>query len=374
MSGNEVIVENSLPTIYNLTVSANEYCVGSGGIDLLLDGTDSDIIYEIYDSETPTGITLTGTGSTITFTGLMTGDYTIVATNDVTDCIETMSGNEIIIEALIYEFITTESICAGDSIEWRGNWYSEQDAHTETYASVYGCDSLYVLDLTVNPLPTNYVVMTDPNDGLLYDGETGSISVSDSELDVAVEYWVALGTETQVDGIYSTGNPLLLADGLIAGTYEIWSQVVETGCIRKQGNATFIDVVGLPKIVVSISYGADTLSVANDSATVSMTEIEIIDNDTIFTPYSTTDINNGFVEFTNIPLGDYVMLSKLDSTYGAISNWYYGGGDVESAIIVSIEDLSDILSIRINHPMISDTSEGLRFSISEPPATHSPAM
>ena len=98
MNGNEVVIENALPSVYNLTVSSNEYCAGSGGVDVQLSGSNIGITYELYESGVPTGDMISGDGAGLVWNGQLAGDYTIVATDDVTTCEQTMNGNEIVVE------------------------------------------------------------------------------------------------------------------------------------------------------------------------------------------------------------------------------------------------------------------------------------
>ncbi|MPM14306.1 hypothetical protein SDC9_60668 [bioreactor metagenome] len=53
-----------------------------------------------------------------------------------------------------YAFNESHSICDGDSYSWQGNNYSAAGVYTATYTSVNGCDSVYTLNLTINPVYT----------------------------------------------------------------------------------------------------------------------------------------------------------------------------------------------------------------------------
>jgi len=355
MSGNEIIIENPLPTIYNLTVSANEYCAGSGGIDLTLDGTDSDVTYQVYDSETPTGITLAGTGSTITFTGLMAGNYTIVATNDVTGCTETMSGNEIIIETPTYEFITTESICEGESYEWRGNIYSEADIYIENYSTVGSdCDSIYTLDLTVNPLPQQVVILTNPSDGILDPDTNGEISLSTSI--IGTDYWVTMGAALYTAATAGTGSSLMLGSSYPAGTFDIWSST-EHGCELLQGSVTFVEDNGNNNLTANISFGTPATNFPTGEAVVSLfkltTDIEM--NEVIILDQQQTLGSNGQVIFEDIEPGDYYLGSALvnPDNYNVASHVYYQTAIThENAISIPMTE-STIFVADMHHPQLA---------------------
>lgn len=52
-----------------------------------------------------------------------------------------------------YLFTQNSSICNGDSILFAGSWITTSGTYLDSYATTAGCDSIYQLDLIVNPLP-----------------------------------------------------------------------------------------------------------------------------------------------------------------------------------------------------------------------------
>ena len=70
------------------------------------------------------------------FTSYLGCDSTVTLNLEVTEPIET---------------ILTEEICIGDSVEIAGNYYSETGTFSHTLSTQLGCDSIVVLNLTVNP-------------------------------------------------------------------------------------------------------------------------------------------------------------------------------------------------------------------------------
>lgn len=58
----------------------------------------------------------------------------------------------------IFHFVTEATICAGDSIVWRDSVYMIDSIYYDAYSTIYECDSLYELRLTV--LPTYHVYDT----------------------------------------------------------------------------------------------------------------------------------------------------------------------------------------------------------------------
>jgi hypothetical protein len=51
----------------------------------------------------------------------------------------------------VFEFVTDETICGGETYFWRGNDYSVAGTYYDSLLTVHNCDSVYVLNLTVHP-------------------------------------------------------------------------------------------------------------------------------------------------------------------------------------------------------------------------------
>ncbi len=51
-----------------------------------------------------------------------------------------------------YTFNESHSICNGDVYNWHGNNYTTANTYTASYSTINGCDSMYVLNLTINTL------------------------------------------------------------------------------------------------------------------------------------------------------------------------------------------------------------------------------
>jgi PKD repeat protein len=52
-----------------------------------------------------------------------------------------------------YLFEITETICEGETYNWQGNNYTNAGDYAANYESVFACDSIYTLNLSVIPLP-----------------------------------------------------------------------------------------------------------------------------------------------------------------------------------------------------------------------------
>jgi trimeric autotransporter adhesin len=63
-----------------------------------------------------------------------------------------------------YTFIENHAICNGETYLWHGTNYTTTGTYTATYSTAQGCDSVYTLNLTVNPEYTfieNHAICTE---------------------------------------------------------------------------------------------------------------------------------------------------------------------------------------------------------------------
>ncbi|MDD3875193.1 MAG: DUF2341 domain-containing protein [Bacteroidales bacterium] len=63
---------------------------------------------------------------------------------------QTIISSEMLISS--FEIITSDTICAGDIYPWRGDNYSSTGTYYDSLLTQYGCDSVYILNLLVNPV------------------------------------------------------------------------------------------------------------------------------------------------------------------------------------------------------------------------------
>ncbi|HOY39294.1 MAG TPA: PKD domain-containing protein, partial [Bacteroidales bacterium] len=151
-----------------------------------------------------------------------------------------------------YEFVTNQNICDGEFFEWRGNNYDVPGTYTDLYYTNNGCDSVFVLNLTVNSLPQHVVVLQNPSDGILTSGNYGQISLSTSF--VGTQYWVTMGGAYFTGEIGGTGSGLSLGNSFPPGSYNIWSRN-QYGCVLLQGTVSFVENTGANKIVANVTFG-----------------------------------------------------------------------------------------------------------------------
>ena len=90
------LVVNPLPLNYYVFGGGN-YCAGTAGATIGLNGSDLDINYELFKNDTGFVDSLHGTGSAIFYGPYAdSGNYTIIAVNTITGCSKQMSGVAVI--------------------------------------------------------------------------------------------------------------------------------------------------------------------------------------------------------------------------------------------------------------------------------------
>jgi gliding motility-associated-like protein len=193
MNGSVVVTINPLPTAYNVT-GGGSYCAGGAGVPVGLSGSDVGINYELYRGGSPTGNIVAGTGAAISFGNQTTaGTYTVVATNTVTTCQNTMNGNAVV---------------------------------------------------TINPLPTAYNVT---GGGSYCTGGTGvPVGLSGSQAGVDYElYRDGAPTGNIVSG---TGSPISFGNQTTAGTYTVVATNTATTCQNTMNGSAVVSINPLPAI------------------------------------------------------------------------------------------------------------------------------
>jgi hypothetical protein len=107
------------------------------------------------------------------------GNYTVGGT--YTETYQTVNGcDSVYILNLtvnpVYEFVSNAEICEGDTYQWQGGNYTVGGTYTETYQTVNGCDSVYILNLTVNPV-FEFVSNAEICEGDTYQWQGGNYTV-----------------------------------------------------------------------------------------------------------------------------------------------------------------------------------------------------
>ncbi|HOZ30108.1 MAG TPA: T9SS type A sorting domain-containing protein, partial [Bacteroidales bacterium] len=94
----------------------------------------------------------------------------------------------------VYEFVENHGICSGDTYTWRENEYSVEGIYYDSLLTVNSCDSVYILNLTVHP------VYEFEEDATICDGDT--YIWRENEYSVEGIYYDSLQTEYSCDSVY----------------------------------------------------------------------------------------------------------------------------------------------------------------------------
>ena len=106
-----------LPIVYNVTGPVF-YCFGASGVTLTLSGSQIGVSYQLYNNAAPDGAGRPGTGSSMTWTNLTSGTYTVKASNLTTLCVNDMNGSLTVAEnpdVVINSITTVLPNCFGSS-------------------------------------------------------------------------------------------------------------------------------------------------------------------------------------------------------------------------------------------------------------------
>ena len=194
MAPGVTVAINALPTVYAVTGGGN-YCAGGTGVNVGVAGSNTGIMYKLYNGLTYTGDSVAGTGSPISF-GLQTasGTYTVIATNTLTTCINNMSGSATIV---------------------------------------------------INALPSSSYTST--GGGAYCAGGTGiALGLSGSAL--ATDYQLMRGTATVGSPVLGTGSAISFGPQTAAGTYTVIATSTITSCSNTMSGSSVITINSVPSI------------------------------------------------------------------------------------------------------------------------------
>jgi len=156
------------------------------------------------------------------------GTYTVEYTS-VTGCDSTYILN---LSIPIYDFTEEYSICEGEIYTWQGVNYTDAGTYTAEYTSVTGCDSTYTLNLTVNP---NTIITAQPQNVNATIGDDISFSTS---ADNATGYqWRYAGSD--IGGANQSAYYLADVQTSHSGNYDV---VVSGECGNVTSDIAVLDV------------------------------------------------------------------------------------------------------------------------------------
>jgi uncharacterized protein YjdB len=290
MAGSVIVNINPLPLQYSVT-GGGTYCAGGTGVHVFLSGSDLGINYQLYLGLSAVGTPVAGTGLALDF-GLLTtpGTYTVVATNVLTGCTNTMLSNALISTnplPTVYNVTGGGSYCAGGpgvhvflSNSTVGVTYQLfvggvaigspvlgtggiLDFGFQTAAGTYTVVGTNLATLctnnmagspaiTINPLPT---VNTVTGGGSYCAGGAGVTIGLDGSVS-GINYQLYNGVTLVGSPIPGTGSPLSFGSFTTAGTYTVVAISATTGCTSNMTGSAVITVNPLPAVYNVTGGGA----------------------------------------------------------------------------------------------------------------------
>jgi uncharacterized protein YjdB len=303
MSGSVNIGVFPLPTAYTVTGGGN-YCTSGAGVHVGLSGSNMGTLYQLKNGSSNVGAPMPGTGLALDF-GLQTaaGNYTVVATNISTTCVNTMTGSvNISLDPLpaVYPATGGGNYCAGGAGVSIGLGSSDAgityqlmngttllgspitgtglaiDFGPQTGAGVYtiratdiatGCVSnITGISVGIDPLPALFVV----GGGGHYCSGGAGVHITLSGSATGISYQLMNGSSPSSLAIAGTGAALDFGTRAAAGTYTVVASNNTTGCISTMTGSAAVVIDPLPAMY-SVSSTSSTYCAGGTGVDVGLT-------------------------------------------------------------------------------------------------------
>ena len=93
VAATRMVTVHALPTVYPVT-GGGSFCAGGTGVHVFLGGSDTGVMYQLYNGGAPVGSAVAGTGVTLDFGSItVPGYYTVSGTRTSTGCYNDMSNH-----------------------------------------------------------------------------------------------------------------------------------------------------------------------------------------------------------------------------------------------------------------------------------------
>lgn len=290
MSGNAVITINPLPPIHVVT-GGGSFCAGGIGKEVVLNGSNAGINYQLNLGLANVGSPVAGTGSAINF-GYQTlaGTYTIVATDVTTNCSRYMFGGApVVVNPLPTPFAMTGggTYCAGGtgvhvglSSSALGIKYqlyidgspsgspltgtgSSIDFGSQITPGTYTIVATNNTTLCTNNMPGSVVVATIPlptaytvsGGGSYCAGGTG-VDIALSGTDNGLDYQLYRGTTMVGSALTGGGGSISFGLQTAGGNYTVVASDPTTGCSKKMNSSANVVINPLPGVFTVLGGGS----------------------------------------------------------------------------------------------------------------------
>ena len=216
------------------------------------------------------------TNDTISVSPEETTEYSVtVIENDCSDIAEvTVTVNP------VYFIEEEETICEGESYDWQGNVYEEAGTFNAEYTSEFGCDSIYQLDLTIDPMPIA---------GFTYETNELEVSFTNASTNVSSYLW-DFGdgnTETIENPVYnyaSSGDYSVV----LTSYSEFCDEATDTQMISVSTGINIIEFGNIGKIYPNPSNGLFYFEVNNHLNNDLFVQISNVNGQVVYSNYHIT--------------------------------------------------------------------------------------
>jgi hypothetical protein len=373
MTGAVSINVNALPVAHTVTGGGN-FCTGASGVTVGLSGSNTGVIYQLYNGSTAVGTAVAGTGSAISF-GVLSGagSYTVLATNTSTACNNTMMGVATVginVVPTAHTITGGGSMCIGDAgiavglgssntgisyqlyngsvatgspVAGTGGTISfgaQTSAGTYTVMATNigtGCANgmTGLATVVVNPLPSAYNI----TGGGTYCVGASGVVVGLSGSNTGVAYQLYNGTSAVGLPLSSSGTPLSFGTQTLPGSYNVIAQDLSTGCVSNMTGAA--NVIVNPAPIVYTMTGGGSYCAGGSGVPVGLSSSNSGINYQLFrggTPLATVPGTGGAISFgTQTNTGTYSIVAT-NATTSCPSN-------MSGAATVSINALPNAYSV-----------------------------
>jgi len=281
----------ALPTTFTVT-GGGAYCSGGTGKAVGLSGSTSGISYQLYVGGVSTGLPFIAAGAAFSFPTLQTtvGSYTVIATNNTTNCASNMTGSVPVTTTplpIIYNVTGGGGYCAGTTtgvpVGLLGsdvgiNYQLVKSPSTNVGAPIagiggaisFGTDTAGTYTVVaqntattctsnmfgsavifINALPTAYNMSASGN----YCAGGSGYTVSISNSDLGINYQLYNGGVAVGGPVAGTGTLLSFGNQTAAGNYTVVATIASTGCSKTMSGTTTIGINPLPTVYTVTSTG-----------------------------------------------------------------------------------------------------------------------
>ena len=142
MTGSPSVIVNPAPMQFDIV--GGGFVSGGTGVGIGLNGSQTGVIYQLYNGTTATGSPISGTGTSINFgTTTTPGSFIVIGTNATTSCFDTMVGIATVSTcAALSGILGDTSVCPGSGIQIQNLTYGGAWSHSNPSVATLSTSSV----------------------------------------------------------------------------------------------------------------------------------------------------------------------------------------------------------------------------------------